>query len=312
MTRKLLLITLLFFISTVHYGQETDSTQIKIDGIEKSMTYETGTIKLSNGNATLHVPKGFKFLNAEQTQYVLTDLWGNPEDKTVLGALVPEKKGVLDGDSWLFTINYDGMGFVKDDDAKDVDYDDLLADIQKEALSYNEERKNAGFETLEIMGWASKPFYDESRKVLHWAKEIKFESSEGDNTLNYDLRVLGRKGVFILSAVATMKQLPEVKMNIDNVISSIHFEEGEKYADFDESTDNVAAWTIGGLVAGKVLAKVGFFALLAKFGKFIIVGAIAAGAAIKKYFFGKKEQVMTRPVDEEPVVTEEVDDDLKM
>ena len=36
-------------------------------------------------------------------------------------------------------------------------------------------------------------------------------------------------------------------------------------ADFDSKIDNVAAWTIGGLVAGKVLAKAGFFAIILKF-----------------------------------------------
>jgi uncharacterized membrane-anchored protein len=310
MKLKLLFFTLLFFTTTSHYAQVEDSTEINIATIEKSMKYETGTIKLSSGNASLYVPKGFKYLNAEQTQYVLSDLWGNPEDTTVLGALVPENKGVLDGDSWLFTITYDGMGFVKDDDAKDVDYDDLLSEIKEDAQNYNEERKKAGFETVEIIGWASTPFYDESKKVLHWAKEIRFESSEGDNTLNYDLRVLGRKGVYIVSAVATMKQLPEVKKNINNVISSIHFDKGETYADFDSSTDSVAAWTIGGLVAGKVLAKVGFFAILAKFGKFIFVGLIALWAALKKFVFGKKEQVMTKPVLEEANQSEETDDKL--
>jgi uncharacterized membrane-anchored protein len=310
MKLKLLFFTLFFFSTTAYYAQAEDSTQIDISAIEKSMKYETGIIKLSSGKANLRVPKGFKYLNAEQTQYVLSELWGNPEDKTVLGALVPENNGVGYGDSWLFTITYDDMGYVKDDDAKDVDYDELLTGIKEDCQNYNEERKNAGFETVEIIGWASTPFYDESKKVLHWAKEIRFGGSEGENTLNYDLRILGRKGVYILSAVAAMNQLPEVKTNIDNVISSIDFNEGERYADFDSSTDNVAAWTIGGLVAGKVLAKVGFFAILAKFGKFILIGLIAVGAGIKKFFFGKKEQVLTKPVLEETNASEETEDKL--
>ncbi len=48
---------------------------------------------------------------------------------------------------------------------------------------------------------------------------------------------------------------------------------------------------IKGLIAGKVLAKVGFFALLLKFSKFIIIGLIAAAGAAWKFLFKKKEPV---------------------
>ncbi len=51
-------------------------------------------------------------------------------------------------------------------------------------------------------------------------------------------------------------------------------------------------WTIGGLVAGSILAKSGFFAklgvLLLKFWKIIAVGAVAIAAGIKKIFGSKK------------------------
>ncbi|WP_051197551.1 DUF2167 domain-containing protein [Flavobacterium soli] len=303
---KKMLLSFLLFIGciTLNFAQSEDSTLVNIATIEKSLTYQTGKIEFPNQNAVLNVPKGFKFLNAEQAQYVMKDLWGNPADPTLLGALVPETKGVLGDDSWLFTINYDGMGFVKDDDAKDMDYDDLLKDIQEDIKIQNEDRVKQGYASAELVGWASKPFYDENKKVLHWAKEFKFSDSE-INTLNYDLRVLGRKGVFILSAVAPIEQLQEVKANMNNVISSIQFNEGNTYFDFDSSTDSVAAWTIGGLVAGKVLAKVGFFAILAKFGKFIVIGLIAAFAGLKKFVFGKKDQEVTRPQLEETTLGEE-------
>ena len=74
----------------------------------------------------------------------------------------------------------------------------------------------------------------------------------------------------------------EVKKSIDGVLSSVEYNEGNRYADFNPSIDKVAAWGIGGLVAGKVLAKVGLFAILAKFGKIILLAITGAGAAIWK------------------------------
>ena len=131
---KKILPLLAFVFALVQKGnaQEIDSTQMVIDQIEASLNYETGTIELESGNASLTVPKGFRYLNKEQSMYVLTDLWGNPADSSILGLLVPENKGVLASNSWVFSISFDEMGYVKDEDADDIDYDDLLKEQQEE------------------------------------------------------------------------------------------------------------------------------------------------------------------------------------
>jgi len=289
-----------FFIPKIFAQEPKNNDEL----FEKTLNYQSGKIVLPEGDGTLNVPKGFKFLNAEQTQGILTILWGNPEDKTVLGSLVPDGKGVTHSDSWMFVINYQGDGFVKDDDANDIDYDDLLKTMKEDFLAENEERKKGGYPEIELIGWASKPYYDSNLKVLHWAKELKFGQDQ-TNTLNYDLRILGRKGMYNISAVAGMSELAEVKASIPGILKSVEFNQGHKYLDFDADTDTVAAWTIGGLVAGKVLAKVGFFAILAKFGKIIVIGIIAAFAGFKKFLFGKKDQVVSKPQEEEIALLEE-------
>lgn len=303
MKKFLFSIIALLSFSIENYAQESDTLVMYYEKIENSLKYQTGKIEFPTGNANLNVPKGFKYLDAKQTHYVLEDLWGNPKDESVLGSLVPDGKGVTYGNSWIFVISYQEDGFVKDDDANDIDYDDLLKDMKEDTQKENAERAKLGYSTAELVGWASKPYYDEKLKVLHWAKEIKF-GQDSTNTLNYDLRVLGRKGMFQISAVSNMRELHEVKSSIPNILSSVQFNEGSKYSDFDSSTDNVAAWTIGGLVAGKVLAKVGFFAVIAKFGKVIFFGLLAAFAGVKKFFFGNKNQVVSKPKVEEDIAEE--------
>jgi uncharacterized membrane-anchored protein len=302
--KKTLLLLLLSVVSISKITAQADTLTAYYDKIEKTFNYESGKIKLTEGDGTLNVPKGFKFLNGEQTQNILSNLWGNPEDKSVLGSLVPDGKGVTHANSWMFVISYQGDGYVKDDDAGDIDYDDLLKTMKEDVASENEERKKAGYPEVQLIGWASTPFYDNNLKVLHWAKELQF-GQDKEHTLNYDLRVLGRKGMYNISAVAGVQQLAEVKASIPGIVKSVEFNDGNKYLDFDADTDTVAAWTIGGLVAGKVLAKVGFFAILAKFGKVIVIGIIAAFAALKKFLFGKKDQVVTRPIEEETALLDE-------
>jgi uncharacterized membrane-anchored protein len=213
-------------------------------------------------------------------------LWGNPADSSILGMLVPVNRSLLDAKGWAFTISYDPMGYVKDDDAADIDYDELLKEQQKETQEENPERIKQGYQAVEFVGWASHPYYDSNKKILHWAKELKF-GQDSLHTLNYNLRVLGRKGIFMLNAVASMGELEEVKANINKVIGSVAFKEGSKYADFNPDVDDVAAWSIGGLVAGKILAKVGFFALILKFWKLIAFAIMAAGGTIWKFIKGK-------------------------
>jgi uncharacterized membrane-anchored protein len=280
--------TLLLLITFVTRAQEIDSVQQMIDDIESRLQYETGEIKLENGIGTLQVPSGFKYLNPEQSAYVLKDLWGNPDGSGTLGMIVPENNGLLADNAWAFIVTYEEMGYVKDDDADDIDYDELLADMQKDTETANEERSKAGYEPIKLIGWAAKPFYDEKNKVLHWAKEIKFGEAES-NTLNYNVRVLGRKGVIVLNAVASMTELLEVEKSITPVLSSFSYADGNKYSDFNPDIDEVAAWTIGGLVAGKVLAKIGVLAFLLKYIKLIGIAVVALFGGLWKWYKKKTE-----------------------
>jgi uncharacterized membrane-anchored protein len=311
---KNLILTLLLLISGANISlakdepnTEKDSTKMVLQAIEKNLKYETGEVKIGTNLANIKIPAGFRFLDAKQAQYIVYDVWGNPkgdEDK-VFGLIVPEKQGVTEHGSWAFIVEYDEMGFVKDDDADKINYDDMLKEMKTDEKEANEQRKKMGFDAVHIVGWAQKPYYDKEKKVLHWAKELSFEGSE-ENTLNYNIRVLGRKGVLVLNAVGDMNRLPEINQNIASVLGSVQFLEGSRYADFNPSVDKVAAWTVGGLVAGKVLAKVGLFAILAKFGKIIFLAIAGAGGAIWRMITGRRKEDENIAVDTEPEKQETV------
>lgn len=290
--KKLIVFSLAIMATLGLRANDEDSLKVEaylkfIDSVNKALKFETGQIKLSNGIAQLNVPQGFKYLNAEQSQYVLNELWGNPPDNSVLGMIWPENGGPFADSSYAFVVTYDGMGYVKDGDADDMDYEKMLTESREGEAKENAERTQAGYSTIHWVGWAAKPYYDKSNKVLHWAKELEFGGKD-DHTLNYDVRILGRKGVLSMNAVASMSELPLVKQDIDKVLHMAKFTEGNTYADFDSNVDEVAAYTIGGLVAGKLLLKAGAWAFILKFGKFIIIGIVAIGAAIWKFVKGKR------------------------
>lgn len=299
-----------------------DSTEIfqramdnYVDSIKKAQHYETGTIKLEGGKAEITVPAGFKFLNKKQSQYVLTTLWGNPPENSnnTLGMIFPESSDPFADSSYAFVVEYEDIGYVKDDDAEKIDYKEMMKNLQEGEQASNEERVKQGYAGIHLIGWAQQPFYDKQNKVLHWAKEIRFDDQEGAHTLNYEIRILGRHGVLSLNAVCKISELPVVKADISKVLHMATFTDGNTYFDFDPKVDNVAAWSIGGLVAGKVLAKVGFFAIILKYlaagWKFIALGFMALIAFFKRLFSRRKEEkemVAFNTVSEEEHTEEEV------
>lgn len=266
-----------------------------MDSIESTLVYDQGTVTLRDGIATINVPDGFKYLNGEDSEMILTEIWGNPpspEGAESLGMLLPKHTSPMQDSSYAINITFSDEGYIEDDDAKEIDYTDLLETMQEDSKYENEQREQMGYPTVELIRWASPPFYDEANKKLHWAKELSFASSP-EHTLNYNIRILGRSGYLQLNAIGEMYVLDDVKDNIDPILSSVNFNEGHRYADFNPSMDKVAAVGIGGLIAGKVLAKAGFFAkagvLLAKFWKVIAVGAVALFAGVRR-LFGRKEE----------------------
>lgn len=261
---------------------------------DESLNRQSGAITLGQDLATITVPDNYYFLDSGDARRVLVEAWGNPpEGADVLGMLFPEKYSPFDAESWAVTIEYVEDGYVSDEDASQIDYDDLLRDMRSETDRSNDARREAGYETVDLLGWAEPPHYDAIRKKLYWAKELRFGEAE-DSILNYDIRALGRKGVLSMTFIAAADQLAEINRSRDSVIAMVEFNEGMRYEDFDSSIDKVAAYGIGALVAGKVAAKAGIFAglliFLKKFGVLLLIGIAALGKKIIGLFSGKKAE----------------------
>lgn len=303
MTRLNILLTFisLCFYQQFSFSQETDidTTGLaayidymeKMDEFDQSIPYKKGEVSLSE-KIQLDIPNGYKFIPKKESEKIIFDFWGNPESEGLLGMLVLDTFQLADLENWAFVVSEENDGYVEDEDAKDIDYDDLLEELQSEEEDINEERVKNGYSPAYTIGWASKPYYDESAKILHWAKEIKFGDDNEENTLNYDVRILGREGLLSLNAVGSISALEEVKSHIPEIIHIATFKEGHTYADFDPSVDKVAAYTIGGLVAGKLLAKAGILALLLKNIKLVALGALGLFSVFKKRIMGlfRKEE----------------------
>ncbi len=266
------------------------------DSVVSTLEYRYGQIPLGMDLATVTTPEGYKYLDGDASEMILTDLWGNPpseaEDRS-LGMLLPDANTPNTDSSFVINITYSEEGYIDDSDAGSLDYDELLADMKADVQAANPMRVEHGYDPVELIGWASPPFYDAVAKKLHWAKELKFGDAE-TNTLNYNIRVLGRRGYLELNVIGEMYVLDEVKEKVDDIIHSVNFDEGNLYREFDPKIDKVATYGIGALIAGKLAAKAGLLAklgiILAKFWKIIALAVIGLGAGLKRFFGGSSQE----------------------
>lgn len=267
-----------------------------LEAIASSLKWRTGTVVLQDGLATINLTKDFRYLDAQDAEKVLHDLWGNPPGSKNLGMIFPADAGPLDRDGWGIEISYEGGGYVKDNDADQINYADLLKQMQQDVKDGNEERVKEGYPSIDLIGWAAPPRYDKATHKLYWAKELSV-SGYKENTLNYNIRILGRRGVLVLNAIAGMDQFAMIEKETPDILAMVDFQPGNTYADFDPKIDKIAEYGLATLVAGGALgaaAKLGLLGILWKYillvvlalKKAIILVVVGVVALFKKFFGG--------------------------
>jgi uncharacterized membrane-anchored protein len=262
---------------------ESHSTDIR-EMLEKYHPTE-GTVKVGTV-AEARLTNGWLFLAGANARRFLLDL-GNQPGPQVLGVAMPPDFA----ESKVFAVySYADEGHVGDDE--NPNYDELLTEMQESAKESSKQRKTAGLGGVELLGWAEPPHYDKEQHKLYWAEKLKFDESAG-LTLNYNVRVLGRTGHLVVNGVGDIDQLEIVADHSKHLLTVTEFLQGQRYENFDPAYDKVAAYGIGGLIAGSIAMKAGLFAKLAVLLKValkpILVGLAVIGGAIMKVFRRRKQ-----------------------
>jgi uncharacterized membrane-anchored protein len=285
-----------------HVGAEQAAELAKAQALLKSLKPQTGVIALPEAKVHVDVSDRYLFLDNKDARTLLVDLWGNSPDgmSNVLGMLIPKDIDPLDERFWGAVITVENDGYVSDKDAKTVNYTELLTEMQKATTERNEERRKAGYPTIDLVGWAQPPRYDPAHHTLVWARHLRGTNNE---VVNYDVRVLGRKGVLSMNIVASMDQLSAVTAAAEDVRQTASFDTGQRYADYKDG-DKRAAYGIAGLIAAGVgvaaVKKAGLLAVLfialKKFGIFIFAGLAGGFAKLRnKLGLGPKKTPPVEP-----------------
>mgnify|MGYP000569067512 CR=1 FL=1 len=147
--------------------------------------------------AQIQVPKNYMFIDGDKTRRLM-EAMGNLTSGTEVGLVAPTSL------VWFVIFRFTDDGYVKDDEKDKLDADAMLRTIRQGTERANEERKRRGWPTMKIIGWDQKPMYNPETQNLEWA--IRGES-EGEQVVNYNTRILGRKGVMEVKLVVDPDKL---------------------------------------------------------------------------------------------------------
>ena len=238
--------------------------------------------------AVLHIPSAMAFIPKVEAT-TLMKAWGNSAGDQFYGLVVPRNNE----EYWVMTIDHTAEGFVKDDDAKSWNADELLQSLKDGTEEQNKERVKTGIPALDIVGWIEKPNYDVSSHRLVWSLKAtdRGAATDAPATVNYNTYALGRDGYFQINLLTSVATIEKEKPYARAVLAALEYKPGKRYEDFNESTDHIAEYGLAALIGGVVAKKLGLLAVAGvfflKFAKIIAIGAAVAGGAVFKFFRGK-------------------------
>ena len=242
-----------------------------------------GTGQLGNV-AQIRIPEGYRFAGKDGVRAFM-ELTQNPVSGTELGVMLPPE-GTKDG--WFVVFQFNSVGYVKDDEKNKLDAEAILTSIKEGNYYSNEERRERGWTTMEILGWHTRPRYDVATNNLTWAIR---GASDGDEVVNYSVRLLGRRGVMDVDLGLDPTHVAATLPDFNTLMTGFEFTTGNRYAEFRQG-DKVAAYGLTALVAGGAGAALAKSGLLGKLWKALVLGAVGVLAALKKVLgnmFGRKD-----------------------
>lgn len=252
--------------------------------VASKVKWTRGPASVSIGSqANFEIPAGFVFTDGAGARRLL-EYSGNIPHGSELGLFAPTN---LD---WFAIFDFSEEGYVKDDDKDKLNADKMLAAIKKGNEAGNKERKKRGWPLMQIVGWDQKPAYDTETHNLGWAIRVE---SDGGQSVNYETRLLGRKGIMSVNLVIDPEKLQATLPEYKQMLAKYDYKPGERYSEFKQGDKiakyGLAALVVGGAAAGA--AKLGLFGTIAVFfkkaWKLVIIAVVAIGAFLKRLILGR-------------------------
>jgi uncharacterized membrane-anchored protein len=266
-------------------AEEADAPRDPLAAYLATIPHVVGPKRVVLGhNAQIDVPSGMNLLERAQAQDLMRKV-GNDTDGVVAVIMPP----VGSGSDWMVVIGASDIGYVDDDDADDLDADNMLAQFKQGTLEQNKKRVAIGVPELFIDGWSERPHYQSATHHLVWGLNAHASDSK---VVNYFTRFLGRLGYLSVNLIDDPATIETSKTQALSVLTALHFDMGSRYEDHVSSDRDsgigLKALVLGG--AGVVIAKkTGILIAIALFLKKGLVVIIVAIGGFFRWLFRRKK-----------------------
>lgn len=256
------------------YAQTTPDTRqseqaAAWDAAAQAATAGPATITLVD-QATLDLPRGMAFIPKAEA-YRWSRSVGNTPGADQIGIVT-----TLGKEEWIVSVRWVPDGYVRDDEARDMKPDEVLANLRDGAEEANKDRSARGFPELELTGWVQPPSYDAATHQLQWALGVQRKGQPDASSINLNTRALGRDGYLSLNLVTSRNEIAQYRPVAGKLLAGLQYNEGKRYGDFNGSTDRIAEYGLLGLIGVVAAKKLGLIALAGVFVlKFAKVGLLA-------------------------------------
>ena len=172
--------------------------------------------------AQIQLPAGYLFLDGAGTRALMKKS-GEPVSGNEMGLIVPTNA------NWSVVFEFNDVGYVKDDDKDKLD--------PRQAACFHQGRHGRGEQAARTPRHSA----DRNRRLgaearIQPAKRTILRAiratSGGEPLLNYNTRILGRKGVMEVVLVCDPDQLATTLPKFKDLLSKYSFQTGQSYAEY--------------------------------------------------------------------------------
>ena len=285
-----LVVTLLLLLASSAAQASPDTQQAETQQEEMQAAWKAASEAATPGpaiiplvdQATLAIPKGMAFIPKAEAYNWSRSLGNTPGDDQI-GMVT-----TLGDEEWIVSVRWVPDGYVRDDEARDMKADDILASLREGSVWSNQDRVARGFPELEITGWVQPPAYDEAVHQLQWALGVQRKGQPDAASTNLNTRALGRNGYFSLNLVTSRQELALYRPVATTLLAGLDYNDGKRYQDVNESTDRIAQYGLMGLIGVVAAKKLGLLALagvfVLKFAKVGLIALAGLGLIFRKLF----------------------------
>lgn len=288
------LVVLALCLPSLVFAQTDDTPDAAQTRLEAALVAAKAAVQMGprdvplGDQGVLKLPEGYGFIPKDEAQAMM-EAQGNRGGKGLFGLVVsPDLAGFV-------AVEFTSAGYVKDEDARDWNADELLKNLKEGTEASNAERRRQGMTEFKVVGWVEVPSYDPATHRLVWSVSARPKNAQaGGEGVNYNTYMLGREGYFSMNLVTSMDRVELEKPAARELLAALSFNEGKRYTDFNAATDRMAEYGLAALVGGMAAKKLGLLATLgvffAKFWKIGLLAVAGVGAGAGRLLSRKKDQ----------------------